>query len=73
MEFMTVTGLFDGRRYIAIYRKWFNDKLGAWELQLVPGTLRWDLSGSVSFAHSAESEEYLGPAGTNAGDLLCSA
>jgi hypothetical protein len=41
MEFMTITGIFDGRRYIAIYRKWFNDTLGAWELELVPGTLRW--------------------------------
>jgi hypothetical protein len=41
MEFMTVTGRFEDRRYIAIYRKWFNDKLSAWELELVPGTLRW--------------------------------
>jgi hypothetical protein len=41
MEFMTVTGRFEERRYIAIYRKWFNDKLSAWELELVPGTLRW--------------------------------
>ena len=41
MEFMTVTGLTDGRRFIAIYRKWFNDRLSAWELELVPGTLRW--------------------------------
>jgi hypothetical protein len=41
MEFMTVTGLLDGRRYIAIYRKWFNERLSAWELEMVPGTLRW--------------------------------
>lgn len=41
MEFMTVTGTQDGRRYIAIYRKWFNEKLSAWELNMVPGTLRW--------------------------------
>ena len=41
MEFMTVTGMSDNRRYIAIYRKWFNEKLGAWELEMVPGTLRW--------------------------------
>jgi hypothetical protein len=73
MEFMTVTGLFDGRRYIAIYRKWFNDKLSAWELQLVPGTLRWDLSGSSPLTQPLESEKYLGPAGTNASDVLCSA
>jgi hypothetical protein len=26
---------------VAIYRKWFSEKLGAWELELVPGTLRW--------------------------------
>jgi|RhiMetdeSRZDD1v2_1073273.scaffolds.fasta_scaffold226891_3 hypothetical protein len=72
MEFMTVTGLFDGRRYIAIYRKWFNDKLSAWELQLVPGTLRWDLSGSGPLTHPVASE-VLGPAGTDAGEVLCSA
>lgn len=41
MEFMTVTGKTDGRRYIAIYRKSFNQKMGAWELEMVPGTLRW--------------------------------
>jgi hypothetical protein len=41
MEFMTVTTKSGERRYIAIYRKWFNEKLGAWELELVPGTLRW--------------------------------
>jgi hypothetical protein len=41
MEFMTVTAKSDGRRYIAIYRKSFNEKLGAWELELVAGTLRW--------------------------------
>ena len=41
MEFITLTGLLDSRRYIAIYRKWFNGKLGAWELEMVPGTLRW--------------------------------
>ena len=72
MEFMTVTGLFDGRRYIAIYRKWFNDKLSAWELQLVPGTLRWDLSGSAPLTHPVTSED-LGSAGSDAGDVLCSA
>jgi len=41
VEFMTVTGMSENRRYIAIYRKWFNEKLGAWELEMVPGTLRW--------------------------------
>jgi len=41
MEFMTVTGKTEGRRYIAIYRKSFNQRLGAWELEMVPGTLRW--------------------------------
>ncbi|HET8674747.1 MAG TPA: hypothetical protein VFO63_03080 [Blastocatellia bacterium] len=41
MEFMTITTISEGRRYIAIYRKWFNEKLGAWELEIVPGTLRW--------------------------------
>jgi hypothetical protein len=41
MEFMTITGVEDGKRYIAIYRKWFNEKLSAWELNLVPGTFRW--------------------------------
>ena len=41
MEYMTVTAKDDGRRYIAIFRKWFNEKLGAWELEMVPGTLRW--------------------------------
>ena len=41
MEYMTVTAKTDGRRYIAIFRKWFNEKLGAWELEMVPGTLRW--------------------------------
>ena len=40
-EYMTVTAKTDGRRYIAIFRKWFNQKLGAWELEMVPGTLRW--------------------------------
>ena len=70
MEFMTVTGLFDGRRYIAIYRKWFNDKLSAWELELVPGTMRWDLNGSGPLQHpSSESAEYQRPAV----DVLCSA
>ena len=72
MEFMTVTGLFDGRRYIAIYRKWFNDKLGAWELELVQGTLRWDLSSSGPLPDSPESDTYVGPPGTHARDLLCS-
>ncbi|MEN3330711.1 MAG: hypothetical protein V7641_76 [Blastocatellia bacterium] len=41
MEYMTVTAKTDGRRYIAIYRKRFNEKLGAWEMEMVPGTLRW--------------------------------
>lgn len=41
MEFITITGLLDGKRYIAIYRKWFNEKLCAWELSMVQGTLRW--------------------------------
>lgn len=41
MEFVTITAISKGRRYIAIYRKCFNEKLSAWELQLVPGTLRW--------------------------------
>jgi hypothetical protein len=41
MEYITITSLLDGKRYIAIYRKWFNERLGAWELALVPGTLRW--------------------------------
>ena len=41
VEFMTITGMFENRRYIAIFRKWFNDRLSAWELDLVPGTLRW--------------------------------
>ena len=41
MEFMTITGILESRRYIAIYRKWFNQKLGAWELEMVEGTLRW--------------------------------
>ena len=41
MEYMTVTARTDGRRYIAIFRKCFNERLGAWELEMVPGTLRW--------------------------------
>jgi hypothetical protein len=41
MEYMTVTARADGHRYIAIFRKWFNERLGAWELEMVPGTLRW--------------------------------
>lgn len=41
MEFVTITAKSDGHRYVAIYRKWFSEKLGAWELELVPGTLRW--------------------------------
>ncbi len=41
VEFLTTTGISDHKRYIAIYRKWFNEKLAAWELELVPGTLRW--------------------------------
>ena len=72
MEFMTVTGLFEGRRYIAIYRKWFNDKVSAWQFELVPGTMRWDLNDSRPSQHSLESEKYLGPAGSKAGDMLCS-
>ena len=72
MEFMTVTGLFEGRRYIAIYRKWFNDKLSAWELELVPGTMRWDLKESRPSAQSLESEKYLG-SDAKTSDMLCSA
>lgn len=41
VEFVTITGLFENKRYIAIFRKWFNERLSAWELDLVPGTLRW--------------------------------
>ena len=41
MEYMTVIARTDGHRYIAIFRKWFNERLGAWELEMVPGTLRW--------------------------------
>ena len=41
MEFVTITGKSDGHRYVAIYRSKFSEKLGAWELELVPGTLRW--------------------------------
>ena len=41
VEFMTVTAKADGRRYIAIFRKWFNERLGAWELEMVQGTMRW--------------------------------
>jgi hypothetical protein len=41
MEFVTMTGTSDGHRYIATYRSRFSEKLGAWELELVPGTLRW--------------------------------
>ena len=41
MEFITITSKIDCRRYIAIYRKWFNEKLSAWEIEIVPGTLRW--------------------------------
>lgn len=41
MEFVKISAKSDGRRYVAVYRKWFSDKLGAWELELVPGTLRW--------------------------------
>jgi len=41
MEFVTITAKSDGHSYVAIYRKWFSENLGAWELELVPGTLRW--------------------------------
>jgi hypothetical protein len=41
VEFITITGMSNNQRYIAIYRKWFNERLSAWELELVPGTLRW--------------------------------
>ncbi|HKA16829.1 MAG TPA: hypothetical protein VKN18_00800 [Blastocatellia bacterium] len=41
MEFVTMTGKSDGHRYMAIYRSRFSEKLGAWEFELVPGTLRW--------------------------------
>lgn len=40
MEYVRATSKHDGRRYVAIYRKWFSDNLGAWELELVPWTLR---------------------------------
>jgi hypothetical protein len=41
MEFLTINGKSDGHSYIATYRKWFSETLGVWELELVPGTLRW--------------------------------
>jgi hypothetical protein len=41
MEFLTISARSDGRHYVAIYRKSFSKTLGAWELELVPGTLRW--------------------------------
>lgn len=41
MEYVTITAKSDGHRYVAVYRKWFSEKLDAWELELVPGTLRW--------------------------------
>jgi hypothetical protein len=41
MEYMTVTARTDVQRYIAIFRKWFNERLGAWELEMEPGTQRW--------------------------------
>jgi hypothetical protein len=41
MEYVTISAKSDGHRYVATYRKWFSEKLGAWELELVPGTLRW--------------------------------
>ena len=41
MEFLTITAKSEGNRYVAIYRKWFSQTLGAWALELVPGTLRW--------------------------------
>jgi hypothetical protein len=45
MEFLTITAKSEGNRYVAIYRKWFSETLGAWELELVPGTLRWLTAG----------------------------
>jgi len=41
MEFLTISAKFDGHSYVAVYRKWFSETLGAWELELVPGTLKW--------------------------------
>lgn len=41
MEYVTITARSEGHRYVAIYRKWFSESLGAWEFELVPGTLRW--------------------------------
>jgi hypothetical protein len=41
MEFLTISAKFEGHSYVAIYRKWFSETLGAWELELVPGTLKW--------------------------------
>jgi hypothetical protein len=41
MEFVTITGESDGHQYIAIYRSTYSETLGAWEIQLVPGSLRW--------------------------------
>jgi hypothetical protein len=38
MEFVTITAKSDGHSYVAIYRKWFSENLGAWELELVPNT-----------------------------------
>lgn len=54
MEFVTITAKSDGNRYVAIYRKWFSEKLGAWELELVPGTLRWLTEGSQTKSNSLE-------------------
>ena len=54
MEFVTITAKSDGNRYVAIYRKWFSEKLGAWELELVPGTLRWLTESNQAKSDSSE-------------------
>jgi hypothetical protein len=61
---MTITGIADRRRYIAIYRKWFNERLGAWELEMVAGTLRWldrVVERNYKTAESLDSEPMLSP------------
>ena len=58
MEFMTITGIEDGKRYIAIYRKWFNETLSAWELNLVPGTFRWLSENLLHSENRLHNERY---------------
>ena len=41
MEYLTIVGNEGTRRYIAIFRKSFNERMCAWELSIVPGTRRW--------------------------------